>query len=152
MARTTPPRLTDQAGNRTLEVLAIIDPSLPSTQKELNVLSERVSSDCTVVQLGVPNAPAVIASVLSQLPAATIVHFACHGIQDRADPLNSALILKDGMLTISEIMKQPYPNGSLAFLCACETAMGAANLPDEAMSLGASLIFSGFCNVVATMW
>ena len=44
------------------------------------------------------------------------------------------------------------PNGSLAFLCDCETAMGDQNLPDEAMSIGASLIFCGFRRVIATMW
>jgi len=49
-------------------------------------------------------------------------------------------------------MKETMPNGSLAFLCACETAMGDEKLPDEAMSLGASLIFSGFRRVVGTLW
>ena len=44
------------------------------------------------------------------------------------------------------------PNASLAFLSACETAMGAEDLPDEAMHLAASLLFAGFGGVVATMW
>jgi hypothetical protein len=30
--------------------------------------------------------------------------------------------------------------------------MGDENLPDEAMSLAASLLFSGFRHVIATMW
>ena len=49
-------------------------------------------------------------------------------------------------------MKQPMPNASLAFLSACETAMGADELSDEAMHLAASLLFAGFRGVVATMW
>jgi CHAT domain-containing protein len=49
-------------------------------------------------------------------------------------------------------MKERIPNGALAFLCACETAMGVEKLLDEAMSLGACLLLSGFHRVVATMW
>ncbi|KAF8998730.1 hypothetical protein BDQ17DRAFT_1361830 [Cyathus striatus] len=52
--------------------------------------------------------------------------------------------LKDGNLKISRIMEERMPNAALAFLCACETAM--------AMHLGATLLFSGFRGVVATMW
>lgn len=43
------------------------------------------------------------------------------------------------------------PNGSLAFISACETAMGDEKLPDEAMSLGASFLFSDFRSVIATI-
>ena len=82
----------------------------------------------------------------------SIVHFACHGNQDPRKPLDSGLKLDDGVLRISRIMKEKMPNGSLALLCACETAMGNQKLPDEAMSIGAGLIFSGFHRVVATMW
>ena len=73
-------------------------------------------------------------------------------MQDRLKPLNSGLKLDDGLLRISRIMKEKSLDGSLAFLCACETAMGDEKLPDEAMSLGASFLFSGFHNVIATMW
>ena len=44
------------------------------------------------------------------------------------------------------------PNGTLTFLSACKTAMGNQNLLDEAMSLDASLIFSGSWWVITTMW
>ena len=96
--------------------------------------------------------PAGVEAVASCLSDVSIVHFACHGKQDPCKPLDSGLKLDDGLLRISRIMKEKMPNGSLAFLCACETAMGDQNLPDEAMSIGASLIFSGFRRVVATMW
>jgi len=53
---------------------------------------------------------------------------------------------------MSRIMQESTPNASLALLCACETAMGDEDLPDEAMHLGATLLFAGFRVVVATMW
>lgn len=124
---------------------------LGSAQKELEMIKARVHSDL-LVQLGVPGAPARVEDVFARLPTASIAHFACHGKQDKSKPLNSALLVEDGNLTVAKIMQQALPNGSLAFLCSCETAMGDENIPDEAMSVGASLLFSGFSSVVATMW
>ncbi|KDR71661.1 hypothetical protein GALMADRAFT_75010, partial [Galerina marginata CBS 339.88] len=132
-------------------MVAIQSAELPSTKKELDRIKRHVPSDALVV-LGVPGAPAQVEVVASQLSGVSIVHFACHGKQDRVNPLDSGLRLSDGLLRVSRIMQEPMPNGSLAFLCACETGMGDENLPDEAMSLGASLLFSGFRRVVATMW
>ena len=136
----------------TFKMMAVIQSTeLTSTKKELGNIRRHVSSKY-LLELGVPGVPAGVETVASGLSQASIVHFACHGKQDQFKPLDSGLKLDDGTLRISRILKEKMPNGSLAFLCACETAMGDQNLPDEAMSLGASLIFSGFRRVVATMW
>jgi CHAT domain-containing protein len=90
--------------------------------------------------------------VASHLSSVSIAHFACHGEQNKTNPLESSLILEDGQLKISRIMQESTPNASLALLCACETAMGDEELPDEAMHLGATLLFAGFRGVVATLW
>ncbi|KAF8962316.1 CHAT domain-containing protein [Flammula alnicola] len=124
---------------------------LPSTKTELKNIERHVSSDM-LNKLGVPGKPATIEAVASCLSNASIVHFACHGKQDQFKPLDSGLQLDDGLLRVSRIMQETMPNGSLAFLCACETGKGDENLPDEAMSLGASLLFFGFRRVIATMW
>ncbi|KAF7358249.1 hypothetical protein MVEN_00873800 [Mycena venus] len=87
------------------------------------------------------------------------MHFACHGTQDLENPLDSSLILTDGRLKVSDIMRQPDGDNtldikktmSLAFLSACETAKGDKTVPDEAMHLAATLLFAGFRGVVATM-
>ena len=134
------------------KMMVVIQTSeLHSTKKELENIQKHVSSDA-LVTFGVPGTVANVETVASCLSEASIVHFACHGKQDRLKPLNSGLKLDDGLLRISRIMKETSLDGSLAFLCACETAMGDENLPDEAMSLGASLLFSGFHSVIATMW
>jgi CHAT domain-containing protein len=92
--------------------------------------------------------------VVSLLPSTHIVHFACHGKQDSGNPLlDSSLVLDGGQqLKVSEILKQSIPNASLAFLSACETALGDQNLPDESMHIAATLLFAGFRGVVGTMW
>jgi CHAT domain-containing protein len=96
---------------------------------------------------------------VDSLPGSSIIHFACHGVQDSDNPLNSGLMLSDGRLEISRIMHKPdHESGesntfmSLAFLSACETAKGDRQTPDEAMHLAATLLFAGFRAVVATMW
>lgn len=133
-------------------MLAVVDTKrLHSAKTELEKIKARVPSDY-LIQFGTPSSPALVETIFGHLPSASIVHFACHGKQDRSNPLNSALLVDDGELMISKIMQQPLPNGAVAFLCACETAMGNEDLPDEAMSLGASILFSGFRNVIATMW
>ena len=134
------------------KMLAVVDTKrLQSAKTELEKIKTRVPSDC-LIQFGTPDSPALVETIFRHLPSASIVHFACHGKQLKSNPLNSALLVDDGELTISKIMQQPLPNGEVAFLCACETAAGDAGLPDEAMSLGASILFSGFRNVIATMW
>jgi CHAT domain-containing protein len=126
--------------------------SLPSTEDELKMIRERVPHNFLRV-LGEKDAPATVDNVLSHLLTSNIIHFACHGEQSATAPLDSRLILHGGHpLTVKAIMGQKMPNASLAFLSACETAMGAEELPDEAMHLAASLLFAGFRGVVATMW
>lgn len=139
-------------------MLAIIQPhtpghqSLPSTYEELLRIQSHVPQEC-LVTLGVPDTLSSVENVLSHLSTVSIVHLACHGIQDSKNALESALILDGGQrLKISRIMEQAMPNASLAFLSACQTAMGDHDLPDEAIHLAASLLFAGFRGAVATMW
>ena len=58
----------------------------------------------------------------------------------------------DGLLTVSQIMQKPLVNTSLAFLSACETAVGDKNVPDESIHIAAAMLFAGFRGVVGTMW
>jgi len=124
---------------------------LPSTETELGIIRKHVPPK-SLVALGVSGVPASVEDIESHMPRSSIVHFACHGTQNQTNPLESGLHVDGGVLTIARIIKQPLPHGSLAFLSACNTAMGVKKRPDEAMSLGACLLYSGFRRVVATMW
>ncbi|THH12052.1 hypothetical protein EW146_g7830 [Bondarzewia mesenterica] len=125
--------------------------SLPCVGDELKMIEKHVPSDL-LVKLGIPEAPSLVRDVLSHIPSASIVHFACHGTQNAQNPLESSLRMEDGPLKVSHIMKQSMPNALLAFLSACQTAMGDDKVPDEAMHLAATLLFAGFRGTVATMW
>jgi CHAT domain-containing protein len=88
---------------------------------------------------------------LLKVTSANVLHMACHGVQD-SDPLKSSFRLRDGDLSIEDIMQLNLPNAVLAFLSACYTARGNRNAPDQAVHLAASMLFCGFRSVIGTMW
>ena len=95
----------------------------------------------------------LIQDALNQLSEASVVQIVCHGRQDPKNPLDSAIFLEDGMLTISNMQSiQRAPGGSFAFLSACMSATGDMNQPDEVIHLAATMLSVGFQSVVATMW
>lgn len=145
------------------KITAVIEPDaphcapLPGTEEELLKIMDRVPKQWLTSLLSPKGL-----EVVKNLQESSIVHFACHGSQDSKNPLESGLMLSDGCLKLSQIMRRPETNEteteggkkymSLAFLSACETAKGDDSTPDEAMHLAATLLFAGFCGVVATMW
>ena len=94
---------------------------------------------------------ATAAAVEEELRRHRLAHFACHGGQDLVDPIRGGVLLHDGMLTIGNIGAQRY-TGELAFLSACKTAVGGVRVPDEAVTLAAVLQFTGYQQVIGTMW
>ncbi|KAJ7133318.1 CHAT domain-containing protein [Mycena epipterygia] len=147
------------------KMTAVIQPettgfaSLWYTREELSKIEARVPPQW-LTSLG-RNSQTAVDTALFHLHQSSIAHFACHGVQDSANPLDSGLLLTDGRLKVSQIMERANdsPNEtsfrnrmSLAFLSACETAKGDEELPDEAMHLASALLFAGFRGVVATMW
>ena len=80
------------------------------------------------------------------------IHLACHGKQDATDPTQSAFHLYDGPLTLSALMNTTSDNAELAFLSACQTAVGDEKIPEESVHLAAGMLVVGFKGVIATMW
>ncbi|KAJ7113625.1 CHAT domain-containing protein [Mycena epipterygia] len=136
------------------KMTAVIQPDseisyLPATREELKVIRERVPKEW-LVALG-DSEQATSDTALFHLRNSSIVHFACHGVQDIRYPLNSGLVLTDGRLKVSQLMRKPDTDSNtgprLAFLSTCETARGDENVPDEALHLAATLLFAGFQGV-----
>jgi CHAT domain-containing protein len=93
------------------------------------------------------------AQATAALPAANLVHIACHGLQHTSEPMKSAFHLSDhDVLSVSNLMKLDLKGAFLAFLSACETAKGDSVQPGQAIHLAATMLFVGFRSVVATMW
>jgi CHAT domain-containing protein len=123
---------------------------IPSVQEEIQRVATIAISASVQIRNTLGVAP-VVKSVLQQIPAAHVLHLACHG-QQHTEALKSAFALQDGPLTISDLMALDLPKAMLAYLGACETAKGDTIQPDQAVHLAASMLFCGFRSVVATMW
>ena len=67
--------------------------------------------------------------------------------------MKSAFALYDGPLSLAELMSTTATGrAELAFLSACQTAVGDEKIPEESMHLAAGMLAVGFKGVVATMW
>ncbi|GAB3141481.1 CHAT domain-containing protein [Amycolatopsis stemonae] len=90
--------------------------------------------------------------VLAELPAATWVHFACHGRTDAASPSRNELVLYDRALPVRDIMELRIENAELAVLAACDTARTSGELADEAIHLASACQLAGYTHVIGTLW
>jgi CHAT domain-containing protein len=124
------------------ELLAV-DSELELVQKLVPVIANRttISGDA-----------ATRAGALEALQQNTWVHLACHSKQDRTQPYDSHFFMKDGHMTLLDIMEIDIPHAEFAFLSACHSAAGDEETPDEVIHLAAGLQFSGFKSVVSALW
>ena len=127
--------------------------SLRGVEIELNhiraVIQNAPSARTTLLE----SSMGTVEEVLALMKDADWVHFACHGIQDADDPTESGLCLADRRrLKLRDIIALSRPRGGLAFLSACQTAMGDKDLSDEAVHIAAGMLFAGYGGVVGTMW
>ncbi|THG99524.1 hypothetical protein EW026_g2854 [Hermanssonia centrifuga] len=147
------------------KVLAVIQPNaspgfapLPETKGELREVCSIVPPEMMLYlddsgQMDIEGAQATPENIMKKLPEASILHLACHGVQEVMNPLRSGFIMKGGKrLTIERLMTQPLPQAAIAFLSACYTASSDEERPDEAINLANAMLFAGFPSVVATMW
>jgi CHAT domain-containing protein/tetratricopeptide (TPR) repeat protein len=93
-------------------------------------------------------------NVTETLQSAVYLHFACHGVADVREPLNSRLSLAGrDELSLRDILGLGgLSKIRLATLSACETAVVGFELPDEFVSLPASLLQAGVRSVIGTLW
>jgi CHAT domain-containing protein len=125
---------------------------LEGVEEEAAVLSALAEkAHLSVIRAG-GGASASIRDVVDGLASADIVHLACHGVQDLRNPLQSGFCLRDGKLTVAQLMDAKLDRAFLAFLSACETAKGDAEQPDQTVHLAAAMLYCGFRSVIATLW
>lgn len=143
-----------------LRLLAVRQPStdgqfrLPGVDVELEHIKAIIRNSPSVRTTVTESAVGTVEEVLALMKEADWVHFACHGVQDAASPTESGLCLADRCrLRLSDVISlSERPRGGLAFLSACQTAMGDEDLSDEVIHVAAGMLFAGYGGVVGTMW
>jgi len=121
---------------------------LPETVREIEMLGERFPEN---IRSLIGNA-ATRASVLDAMAHNEVVHLACHGTTDLTDPSASGLLLADGRLTVSDILRRNLGPKELVVLSACETAFAGLSMSDEPVHLASALQLAGSRHVIGTLW
>ena len=133
-------------------ILAIDNPrkDLLNSEREINAAVSEFQ-DHTILQ----HNQATIEAVKSQLPNTTIAHFSCHGTANLTEPLNSGLLMSDGLLTLKDIFALNLTETGglrLAILSACGTGLQGIENADEAISLPTGLLQAGVAAVISSLW
>ncbi|KIJ60778.1 hypothetical protein HYDPIDRAFT_116838 [Hydnomerulius pinastri MD-312] len=89
---------------------------------------------------------------LRALQAHQWLHLSCHGKQDLRESFQSYFAMRDGPLSLLDIIDADVSGHEFAFRSACETAMGDPSAPDEVIHLAAGLQFMGVKSVIGTLW
>lgn len=132
--------------------------SLPGVTTEAFAIKKAVGNVFTVKSLVKPS----VESVSGEMGQSDIVHFACHGSSDPADPSNSHLLLYRetgsgagvGKLTLQQISdSQSAGKAMIAYLSACSTAeVKAGSFADEALHIVSAFQVVGFGHVIGSLW
>lgn len=127
---------------------------LPGVTDEVAKIIEAAHGAVATEHLAYPTTSAILAQL--QGGACCMVHFACHGVSDAADPSSSHLVLvHDGQqdrLSVQDISRT-NTRAQLAYLSACSTADNpAVGLADEAIHIASGFQLAGFNHVMAAMW
>ena len=125
---------------------------LPGTLQEVDAIQTIQSQTGQLDVTRLDDQKASVVAVLQHMKECNWIHFACHGVQNAINPIDSAFLLADNPLTLKEIMRQSFSHTELAVLSACQTAKGDSELPEEAIHLAAGMQMAGYGSVVATMW
>ncbi len=83
-----------------------------------------------------------------------VIH-SSHHAQSRLDnPLESALILADGQITLGQLLTPGWRTPQLedVFLSCCETGLGATEITDDILTLSTGFICAGARTVISTIW
>lgn len=139
-----------QATSRTapVNILIAYDSQLASSALEVQAISAWFSQ---VKQFRLDQT--TLDMVQAALPEYGVLHFSCHGVVDRNDPLASHLkVAVDGNLTLRDVLRLQIPRARLAVLSACETALAGADLPEEVISLPSGFLQSGAAGVLGSLW
>jgi CHAT domain-containing protein/tetratricopeptide (TPR) repeat protein len=94
-------------------------------------------------------------AVLENAASAHLLHFACHGVYDLANPLESHLKLANGeTLTLGAMLELlNLPHAQLVVLSACETALvDPAEQADEHFGLALGPLYAGAPTAWGTLW
>ena len=125
---------------------------LPGVATELDELAAALPAGTGFTRLDDARRDDVAAALRGPPAGLTWAHLACHAEQDLARPSWAAFLLTDGRLGLTEVARGLRAPAAGAYLSACHSALGGADLADEALHLAAAMQHAGYRRVIATLW
>jgi len=91
---------------------------------------------------------------LTQEQKVQALHSSHHASSVLGKPLESALALGDGLITLAQLMSPGWrmPDLVEVFLSCCETALGTPTITDDILTLSAGFLCAGARSVISTLW
>jgi tetratricopeptide (TPR) repeat protein len=118
---------------------------LPYAEVEAKEVAERFG---TKPLLG---ATATKSDVLAHFPDATLIHLATHAFFDADNPLESGIVLADGVLTAREVL-QHHLQADLLVLSACESGQVGSLGGEELAGLSQAFLQTGVRSLLVSLW
>jgi CHAT domain-containing protein len=83
-----------------------------------------------------------------------VIHSSHHARSRLDNPLESALILADGCITLSQLLTPSWRTPQLedVFLSCCETGLGVAEITDDILTFSTAFLCAGAKSVISTLW
>jgi CHAT domain-containing protein/tetratricopeptide (TPR) repeat protein len=83
-----------------------------------------------------------------------VIHSSHHARSRLDNPLESALILADGCITLSQLLMPSWRTPQLedVFLSCCETGLGVTEITDDILTLSTGFLCAGAKSVISTLW
>ncbi|MEH2335972.1 CHAT domain-containing protein [Nostoc sp.] len=83
-----------------------------------------------------------------------VIHSSHHARSRLDNPLESALILGDGYITLSQLLTPSWRTPQLedVFLSCCETGLGVTEITDDILTLSTGFLCAGAKSVISTLW
>ncbi|MEJ7791972.1 MAG: CHAT domain-containing protein [Gaiellaceae bacterium] len=139
-----------EASPRTL--VAVADPTgdLPATGPEVTEISSFFAADDVACAFA---AAADRHFLQARAASATFIHLASHAYAPLLAAGDAFVLLADGPLSADEIAGLARLDARLVVVSACQSAVSRLDdLPDEAISLGTTMIIAGAACTVASLW
>lgn len=83
-----------------------------------------------------------------------VIHSSHHARSRLDNPLESALSLADGQITLGQLLTPGWRTPQLedVFLSCCETGLGVAEITDDILTLSIGFLCAGARSVISTLW
>ena len=145
--------LPQRSGIRSGRLLAVADPGIPDSVKEVTAIAGLFPNRNKVLSEILPTEDEVKLAMRDF----DVIHLSVHGTFDSVEPMLSFLTLGrgrtgDGKLTAAEMFGLPLDQSKLVVLSGCETGRASATHGDEILGMTRALLFAGASTLVVSNW